>query len=114
MIRRTLLRVGGLLAVLLVASTGPALATDCTIGPDWKVESVRLLNAGGRLVTNYVELGDVIALISGRFGRTAQVRNIGQVDRTVYERYAFEGPCRISTFRPHKGRGVVHAENQPA
>jgi hypothetical protein len=48
--------------VLLVASTGPALATDCTIGPDWKVESVRLLNAGGRLVTNYVELGDVIAL----------------------------------------------------
>jgi hypothetical protein len=47
MVRRTLLWVGWLLAVWVVAATGPALATDCTISPDWKVASVRLPNAGG-------------------------------------------------------------------
>jgi hypothetical protein len=51
---------------LLIASLDcvrPAVAEDC-VKPEWKIESVRLPHAAGRAVTDYVELGDVIAVKS--------------------------------------------------
>jgi hypothetical protein len=54
------------IAILFVAGivcAKPAVADDC-VKPEWKIDNVRLPRVTNRTVTDYVELGDVIALKS--------------------------------------------------
>ncbi|HET6237199.1 MAG TPA: hypothetical protein VFE41_19890 [Acetobacteraceae bacterium] len=54
------------IAILFVAGmvcAKPAVADDC-VKPEWKIDSVRLPRTTNRTVTDYVELGDVIAVKS--------------------------------------------------
>ena len=47
-----------------LSSMSFAAADDCVIKPEWKVESVRLPHDPSRSADSYVELGDVIAVMS--------------------------------------------------
>jgi hypothetical protein len=67
---------------LLIASLDcvrPAVAEDC-VKPEWKIESVRLPHAAGRAVTDYVELGDVIAVKSSNL---ADLRKCASAEKPI-------------------------------
>ena len=54
------------IVILIVAgmiSAKQAVADDC-VKPEWKIDSVRLPRVTSRSVTDYVELGDIIAVKS--------------------------------------------------
>ena len=60
---KSMLFVGIVLLLVTVMAWPPvAVADDCVIGPDWKIDSVTLPRAKDRKVSDYVELGDIIAV----------------------------------------------------
>ena len=53
-----------ILFAMLIAWPRAATADDCAINPDWKVDGVSLPRAPDRKVTDYVQIGDIIAVQS--------------------------------------------------
>jgi hypothetical protein len=89
----------GYIASLIACSAwvAPAIAEDC-VKPEWKIDGVRLPYASGRAVTDYVELGDVIAVKSSNL---ADLRKCASAENKLILLYLADKPLEgLAEFPP--------------